>query len=651
MIGVDVGTARARTCREQPGGGRAPGAQVAPGAPRSRAAARGARLLRAALSGLLLLSVVTTLAWLTAAEAERPCRNGWFDEHGRRVEQTSRPGGPGVTSTRVVAPSGGDSLVLERPLSEDESVVGSRERFAGLDLVGRSVDAWTHGGAPDAGRRDSYLVTPFLLSSRGTGLLVDTPAHVRIDVGATQPGCLRITAAAGRLTAHTFDGPTPARVLSQYARVVGRAPVPPRWAFGVWKTTIGGRRAVLAELDRLADVGIPVDAVWLYDAMDPASGWGWGHHIYATAASGGYGDLAGFVRRLHARGLKVLGYLNPLAHPSSATYRQAQARDALVTGPDGRPLLGAMGSAHLDLTDPATASWFSARVTHALGVVGFDGAMQDFGDGAPVEGDYSDGRPGALVHNRYPVIYARLVRRAAQQVKPGDTAFIARSGHTGGQRSTTGAWTGDQHFSWDEDNGLPSVVPAMLSGSISGWPYWGPDIGGYYHDDAPEPAAEELWIRWVELGALSPLMRDHLGHADGDPVDLWTDARTVRVFRTYARLHHELQPYLHRMARRAHTHGMPLVRPLFLADPDDPTSWRIEDQYLLGDELLVAPVTTAGQRIVDVYLPAGRWCDVWTGRIHGGRAWWPVPAPVERIPVLVRADTPSPPLGCPLELG
>ena len=181
----------------------------------------------------------------------------------------------------------------------------------------------------------------------------------------------------------------------------------------------------------------------------------------------------------------------------------------------------------------------------------------------------------AHVHNLYPVLYQRAAYLAGQAVKPGRVVFLARAGYSGSQPYTTGRFTGDQVRSWNRQNGLPSVLPAMLNGSLSGWPYWGPDIAGFSdaaradgqessQERANRIAAEkELWMRWVQLGALSPTMRDMYG-MQRDPVDLWTDGETLALFRAYARLHRALQPYLYHYAQVAHESGLPILRPLFL---------------------------------------------------------------------------------------
>lgn len=412
-------------------------------------------------------------------------------------------------------------------------------------------------------------------------------------------------------------------VVGRAARLVGLPPLPPRWGLGVWKTLIGGQERVERDLERLRRDAIPIDAVWVYDATDDRSGFGWPWQIYQPIPPGPYPDLRGLIQRLHRQGLKVLGYLNPFVYVGAHGYDDARRRGYLVHDATGQPVVApwccARSYSWVDFTNPAATAWWQARVRAALVRMSFDGAMQDFGEDLPANARLADGQPAALAHNRYPVLFAKAAHQAAQAVKPGGTVFLDRSGYLGSQPYTTSRFTGDQERTWDRESGIGAVVPATLSGSLSGWPYWGPDIAGYAaHSELADAEEKELWIRWVQLGALSPVMRDHLGSQDHNPVELWTGPDTVAVFRAYARLHTAIQPYLYRYAIIAHQHGLPIVRPLFLNYPTEVPTFALDDQYLLGDDLLVGPVLTQGQVTRRLYLPAGWWSEYWTGRSHLG---------------------------------
>jgi alpha-D-xyloside xylohydrolase len=559
---------------------------------------------------------------------------------GTRAITTCSPG-PGLCSVHLQAPDGAAGRTVVRLATRPgERFFGMGERFGALDLDGQVLSNRAQDGmGGEAGT--SYSPTPFLLSSRGYGVQVDTAADLTVDLAT--PGEVVIDIDAGDTAIDVLTGPDPASVLTRRAGLVGRPPVPPGWGLGVWKSLIGGPAQVLADTDRLLGDGVPLDAVWIYDLADPVSGFGWSWPIYGPVPLGQYPDPAALIAELHRRGVRVLGYLSPFLVPGTPGFAEAAARGYLVRNQDGsvytEPWMYGDQRAYLDFTDPAATSWWQDRLRYAVGVLGFDGAMQDYGEQAPLAGRYANGAPGSLIRNTYPVLYAQAARQAVQSVKPDGTVLFARSGYTGAQAWVTGRFTGDQTRDWDARTGLPSVLAGMLSGSVSGWPYWGPDIGGFVDGDDGGGRDRELWDRWVQLGALSPVMRDMLG-AQLDPLGVESDPATLATFRGYALLHRALMPYLSALAAQAGASGLPLMRPLWLQDSSDPTGWTIENQYLLGPDVLVAPVLTAGTTHSAVYLPAGRWRDYWTGREQAGRTWVTVDTAVAHIPLFTRAGSP-----------
>jgi alpha-D-xyloside xylohydrolase len=581
-------------------------------------------------------------------------------------------GAPSVFSQSVargilqfkVTPQGKASAVEAcLPAADDEHFYGLGERFGSLDLAGQVLDNWTADQALERGQQTSYSPTPFLLSSRGYGLLLNTTARATFDlrIDIRQGYCVRVE--ADHLDLYLLYGPHPQTVIERHAQIVGLPPLPPEWAFGLWKNLIGGQARVEADVARLRAADVPVDALWIYDAVDERANFGWPWQVYGPIRPGAYPDLPGLIHRLHAQDLKVLGYLHHFIYPGSASFAEAAQRRYLIQTPDGQPHLEPWTftpRGYVDFTNPEAAEWWQARVRYALNDLGFDGAMLDFGEAAPLDARYAGGQPGALMHNQYTTLYNRAAYQAGQSIKPDDFVFFARSGYSGSQAYTTGRFTGDQVRSWDAQKGLPSVIPGMLNGGLSGWPYWGPDIGGFFengpvdHNETADARAQrleaekELWIRWVQLGALSPTMRDMLG-SQTDPVGLWTDDETLAVFRAYARLHTALKPYLYHYARIAHERGLPILRPLFLNYPAEPETYALSDEYLLGDDLLVAPVLQPGQTERRVYLPTGQWRDYWTGNIHTGPGWTTVPAPLHHIPLFVREGS-ALPLPVPAEL-
>jgi alpha-D-xyloside xylohydrolase len=282
----------------------------------------------------------------------------------------------GVSST--VLRSAAQEVRLRLDVAPGERFFGLGERMGPLALNGQQLQNWTEDRAGRADAETSYSPTPFLLSSRGYGLLLDTTAMIRYDL--RRPDRIEITASTAELPVHVITGPDPAAVLQSHARLVGLPPLPPRWGLGVWKCLIGGRDRVLADVRRLAQANVPLDAVWIYDAMDGESGWGWPWQIHGPVPPGGYPDLPGLIDELQSKGLAVLGYLNPFLIHGRPGFDEARERGYLVptaTQPVfTEPWVDGDQRTYLDFTHPDAVAWWQNRMRHALGTVGFDGAMQ-----------------------------------------------------------------------------------------------------------------------------------------------------------------------------------------------------------------------------------------------------------------------------------
>ena len=277
---------------------------------------------------------------------------------------------------------------------------------------------------------------------------------------------------------------------------------------------------------------------------------------------------------------------------------------------------------------------------------GYDGWMHDFGEYTPLDALAFDGRTGAELRNSYPVEYQRPCAEVVAKHKP-DAVFFVRSGYLGSTALCPAAWPGDQHTTWGTNRGLRGVIRAGLSLSLAGVNTWGPDIAGMFGTEDPEhnELSKELWVRWCQFGALCPVMRDHLGdkRRPGVPVvDLWHDEETVDTWRRYAQLHLALLPYLYGLAHEAHCTGVASVRPLLLEFPDDATARSIDDEYLLGPALLVAPVLEEGARARRLYFPAGSWHSFFDDQVVTGPTWEEVDAPLSRLPLFVRGGAALP---------
>jgi len=293
-------------------------------------------------------------------------------------------------------------------------------------------------------------------------------------------------------------------------------------------------------------------------------------------------------------------------------------------------------SAQPDFSNPQTLPFIERSLGDIVSTYGVDGWMADFGEWTPVDGVHFDGSDPVERRNTFPIDWQRATRETMEALRPdGDWVMFARSGFTGVQATAQIHWIGDQETNWGEEDGLPTVVPALLNLGLAGQPYVTHDIAGFARGDRG-PSTKELFQRWTELGAFTPIMRTHEG---ADRFDNWSwesDAETTAHFRRFAFVHCALRDEFEALASEARETSAPILRHTMLVFPEDRATWDLSDQYLIGDSLLVAPVTTQGATSRSVYLPRGTWFDVWTGAsLEGGRRV-EVDAPIGRPPVFSR---------------
>ncbi|MCC6750259.1 MAG: hypothetical protein IT371_21520 [Deltaproteobacteria bacterium] len=561
---------------------------------------------------------------------------------------------PGVVRVTLRAPEGSaNRAALSFACHRDDEFLGLGAQTP-VSHRGRVVPLWTqeqgsgkldgqdhYGGySPVGDTYDSYLPVPVLYNPRGYMVLVEGTARTVLDLCASHASVWRVQTWQRELSLLIVTGKTPLERLERMTAVTGRPPLPAPWVFAPWLDAIKGEAAV-REVARLArEHDLPVSAIWTEDWAGGEESLGGYHLAYRWSVDRRlYPDLPRLSRELHEAGFRFLGYFNTFILQGTPEWDEAHSRGLLVRGGDGQVLTFAgpprlQSTALLDLTRAETRTWVEARMRDAL-ELGLDGWMADFGEWLPWEAVLADGSRGELAHNDYPRQWAGLNREVFARARPdGDAVYFVRSGWTGTQRLAPMVWAGDQNTSFARDDGLPSVIPIGLNLGLSGITTYGHDIGGYTSIFDP-PTDRELFYRWTELGAFSPVMRTHHGTSGDKGWNFARDAETIAHFRRYAREHVRLYPYLWTLAQDAATHGWPLMRPVALHYPELP--WNLADQYLLGDALLVAPVVERGATRRRVALPPGLWYDYFRGTPHRGSRAVEVLAPLEEVPVFVRA--------------
>jgi alpha-glucosidase len=478
-------------------------------------------------------------------------------------------------------------------------------------------------------RRDAtYYPVPWVMSSHGYGVLVDNTELSRFRF--TQQGVWSVEVLSDRLALTLFRGDGLAELLARFTEHVGRQPYPAApWFLGPWVQT-GHADLVPFETEK----GI---VETLRDARAPAVA----IETHMRRLPGGAHESNREPERARTRlfaghGLKSLGYLNPFVSVDY-TARFAEAEQLLQRRADGTPYLypAYIGGreppltteGQLDFSREEAVRFFTDRAAELL-ADGHDGWMEDFGEYTP---------PDSLAdHNRYPDDYHAAGARAAAAAAPGRAvARFGRSGWTGTARHLPLVWGGDPTTGWGFD-GLRSALTQALSAGLSGIAFFGSDIGGFF-SLRKQRLDDELLIRWIQLGAMSPLMRTK---AEGIAIpryrrpQVW-DPQILPHWKRWSGFHVALLPYLLEAAREYVDTGMPLMRHMCLAGGDPARS----DQYMLGPDLLVAPVLEEGARRREVALPPGGWVHLWLGHELEGGQTITVPAPLDEIPVFARAGT------------
>ncbi len=568
-----------------------------------------------------------------------------FSFNGAATDQSAlkvRTLSSGVHEVTAEASSIGDWEFAIRDLS---NYYGFGERFDRLDHVHSILKNETRNTVGVKGN-DTYKPAPFFMSLRGYGLWVDTYSDATFDLNVTDPTRIRIRARGNKLRFVLFEGPQFPVILDRFTALAGRTQLPPYWAFAPWKARDYHRnqQEVYEDIDRYRELGLPASVI-LID-----SPWATNYNTYEFNPKQ-FANAPEMVRHLHEEGYKLVlwhtswinqetavpgedGFKDKIPTSSASNFNEADKNGYLLHRPDGSTYIAQWWKGRgglIDFTNPAAKKWWQAQVAKAIDA-GADGFKDDDAEGNFI-GDvkFASGEDVRMVRNRYAVDYNRAVAEVLAEKKGKDWVLFQRSGTTGSHMLPF-FWGGDNDASFSPANGLPTVVTAGLNAGMSGISMWMSDTGGY-NKTARKDTDPLLFSRWTEYSAFYPGM-EVMSSYNFSPWD-YGDA-ALEVFRRYSVLHMSLFPYRYAAAQEAARTGMPMMRPLVLLHQDDPDARAAETEYYFGPDLLVAPVLSpVTQRAV--YLPEGAWIDYWSGKVLAGRQTIAEDAPLDRIPLYVRA--------------
>src|SRR5713226_5497952 len=558
------------------------------------------------------------------------------------------------------------ALRLRLPLTHNERIYGLGERTGAMNKRGQAFPIWNIDPPKghNAQTETMYASIPFYLGlsiedGRSYGVLIDHTGRVEMDMGKTDSTSASISVEGNSLTVYFFAGPTAADVMRQYTQLTGHMSLPPRWAIGhhQCRWSYADEQQVRQVATQLRASNQPCDAIWLdIDYMD-----GYRDFTWNKAAFPNPGQM---IDELHAQGLHLVTIIDPgtKIDENYFVYQQGMERDYFSRHQNGELFKGNVwpggcvfpdfsrsdvrywwGNLHLELLDQGVdAIWDDMNepsVTHLpsqhdepsihANTMSSDVLHQAGGDQATGP----DGPPvsHALFHNAYGMEMARATYEGLLRLRPNRRPFVLTRSGTAGVQRYAATWTGDNTSQWDY---IFMAIPMCLNIGMSGVPFVGVDIGGFWN-----ASNGELLVRFAQLAALLPFCRNHNAQNQPDQ-EPWVFGEPYEsAYRTAIELRYRLMPYLYTLFHAAATSGAPIMRPLYYHYPQDEQACDIESEFLLGDSLLSAPIFDQGATSRSVYLPAGSWFDYWTGEEYPGAGWSEVPAPLERWPLLVRGNT------------
>ncbi|WP_431220277.1 alpha-xylosidase [Leifsonia xyli] len=544
-------------------------------------------------------------------------------------------GEPGSAEERILTASGhksvahmtvaGDGAYVHEQLSlgVGELVYGLGERFGPLVKNGQTVDVWNADGGTSS--EQAYKNIPFYLTNRGYGVLVNHPGHVSFEIGSEAVERVQFSVRGESLEYYVIAGSTPTEILERYTALTGRPASVPAWSYGLWLstsfTTAYDEETVTSFIEGMAERDLPLsvfhfDCFWMRE-------FNWCDFEWDPRT---FPDPEGMLARLHDKDLRVCVWLNPYIGQRSPLFAEAADAGYLVKRPNGDVWqwdLWQAGMGLVDFTNPDATRWYQDKLRGLIGQ-GVDCFKTDFGERIPVDVEYFDGSSPERMHNYYTQLYNQAVFDVLEEARgAGDAVLFARSATAGGQQLPV-HWGGDNTSSYES---MAETLRGGLSLALSGFGFWSHDIGGF--EGMPDPG---VFKRWTAFGLLSSHSRLH--GSDSYRVPWAFDEEAVEVTRRFTKLKLRLMPYLYAAGQEAHAHGTPVMRPMQLEFPGDPAVDYLDRQYLLGRDLLVAPVFSPSE--VEFYLPAGTWTEFFSGRAVSGGRWMRQRHGFDSLPLYVR---------------
>jgi alpha-glucosidase (family GH31 glycosyl hydrolase) len=542
-----------------------------------------------------------------------------------------------------------DRVYLTHASTSEERFFGFGTQYTYFDMKGRKVPifiqeqgigrgeqpiTWAADWKAGAGGTPytSYACVPHYVTSEMRSLFLENYEYSSFDLREVDR--VQIVVFSSQMRGQILSGDTPAALIEQYTEYSGRMRPLPEWILGGAVVGMqGGTDKVLEVYDELKGLGTPVAAFWLQDwvgqretSFGTQLWWNW------ELDEDQYPGWDQLREQLEGNDVRVMTYIGPWLTDDVTNkgnhrrnlFEEASRKGYLVKNRGGEPYrikTTDFSAAFVDLTDREARDWIKDVIKGELVGKGASGWMADFGEGLPYDAALHSGADPKSYHNRYAEEWAEINREAIREAGRGeDIVFFNRAGYTRSPRYSTLFWLGDQLVDWDEHDGIKSAVTGLLSSGVSGYSLEHSDLGGYTAINYPllkYHRSRELLMRWTELGAFTVVFRTHEGNRPGVNHQIYSDEETLRHFDRFAKVYAAWKPYRMELVKEASETGLPVVRHPFIHYPNVTEVLGLNYQFMVGTEFMVAPVLDPGEDTIEVYLPAGIWVHLWSGRRYG----------------------------------
>lgn len=545
-------------------------------------------------------------------------------------------------------------LVIQIPAEKEEHVIGGGEQFSYLDLRGRVFPIWTR--EQGVGRNKATEITQLADAADSSGgdyhttffpqctfvssqmYFFHLAGYDYSELDFTCEDCHKINIWNNQAVFYLYQADTYEDLLTELTALLGRQPELPEWAMkGIWLGVQGGTERTLELLNKCRDGGVEIPAVWIQDWEGKRVtsfgkrlqwDWRWNQEMYPRLDEVIASD----------EDTRWMAYINPYLVEGGVLFREAEEQGFFVKNREGRDYLfdfGEYDCGVVDLTMPEAFQWYKNVIKNNIIAMGFKGWMADFGEYLPADA-VCFGGDGLKTHNAWPMLWAKCNREAITEAgMEGKCVFYMRAGAAESGRYSTLTWAGDQCVDWSVDDGLPSVITAALSLGMSGFGLHTSDCGGYttlFH----LKRTEELLERWLEFSCFTPIMRTHEGNRPDSNVQLYSNEKMISAAAKWSKIHTMLLPYMKECVRINAEKGIPVMRPLFFAEPENDRLYcRDLFTYMLGEDVIVAPVVEEAADTRRVLLPQGEWIHLWSGEEYAGGEY-SISAPMGKPPVFFR---------------